>query len=805
MLRNILVITLRHFGRNLNHTVINILGLSVGIASCIIVFLLVRNELAFDKFHSKYDRIYRVIHTNTNSSGTENTEVTPYPFIHAFRQDFSDVPLATSFHYHHEVQLTIGAEKSNVEHVLFADSLFLRVFDFKVLEGDPDKDLGQPGKVFLTESLAKKLLKPGAPRSIKLNNVLELEVAGILQDPPTTSHIQFDLIASMPSLNEDFIGFPLDVWTMEMSGYTYVVLPENVNAGGIESRFKRFVEKYYPDLETQRREYSLQPLGDIHFNDTYDRSLARASGLSKSSLYILSLLGAFLLAVACVNFINLSTALAARKSREIGVRKTLGASRRQLSRQFLVEAFMVTLISLMVALVEVEIFTPVLGTFLSRPLTLSLADSLLWPFLALLVIITALLAGGYPAVVLSRFNPAVVLKSNLATSGATGKAARNYLVTFQFLVAQVLIIGTLVVSDQMSYFRSKPLGFTSNAVVNVELPTRNEADRSAFLARLQGIREIESVSVSLGSPTSDNNFSTSFFLAERELVDRFETQLKIVDQKYADTYDLQLVAGRWFTETEERIAADTTPGIKKEYTYVVNEALTRSLGFADPADIIGKRIVTGLNSINAEVVGVVRDFHTASLHEVVAPTTMVIFPYFYYDAGIRFDGDVSNVMAEVERAYNTVYPDYVFNYTFLEQHLESLYQDEKRAFGLIRVFAGLAIFISCLGLLGLVSFITHQKVKEVGIRKVFGASVASIVLLLSGGFVRLIAIAFAVAAPLGWFLMNRWLEEFAYRTTVGWEVFAAAIVLTTFVAMITVLYQSAKAAMANPATSLRSE
>jgi putative ABC transport system permease protein len=803
MLRNIMVVTFRHFARNLNHTLINILGLSVGIASCIIVFVLVRSELAYDKFNSKFDRIYRVVHTNTNSSGTEYSAVTPYPFINAFREDFTDVPLATSFHYHHEVQLTIGAEKSKVEHVLFADSLFFKVFDFEVLEGDPATELGQPGKVFLTESLAKKILKPGAGRSIKLNNILELEVAGIIKDPPASSHVRFDLVASMPSLNRDFIGFPLDVWTMEMSGYTYVVLPADIDSRNIESRFPGFVKKYYADLETQQRKYSLQPLADIHFNEDYENP-ADDGGMSRSSLYILSLLGLFLLAVACVNFINLSTALAVKKAREIGVRKTLGANRRQLSRQFLAEALMITMISLTVALVEVEIFTPILGGFLGKSMGLSVTDSMLWPFLAVLIVVTALLAGAYPAWILSRFNPAVVLKSNIATTGGTGKTARGYLVIFQFLVAQVLIIGTIVVSDQMNFLRSKPLGFTSDAVMNIELPTKKESDRSAFLARLQGIKEIEHVSFSLGSPTSDNNFSTSFFLAERETTERFETQLKIVDQKYAETYDLQLAAGRWFTDTEERIASDTLTK-NKEYTYVVNEALARSLGFAQPTDIIGKRIVTGLNNINAEVVGVVKDFHTASLHETVAPTTMVMFPYFYYDAGIRFDGDVLAVMAEVERAYNTVYPEYVFNYTFLDQHLESLYQDERRAFGLIRIFAALAIFISCLGLLGLVSFITTQKVKEIGIRKVFGASVASIMLLFSAGFVRLIAIAFAIAAPLGWYLMNQWLEGFAYRTPVGWEVFAAAIVLTTLIAMITVLYQSARAAMANPATSLRSE
>ncbi|HZY82234.1 MAG TPA: ABC transporter permease [Cyclobacteriaceae bacterium] len=805
MLQNILLVTLRHFVRNINHTVINILGLSVGIASCIVVFMIVRSELSYDKFHSKYNEIYRVVHTNTMASGVEYSAVTPYPFNRAWHQDFSDVPLATSFHHQSEVQVTIGAEKQNVEYILFADSLFFRVFDFKVLEGDPNKDLGQPGKVFLTKSLAEKILKPNSGRTIKLNTTMELEVAGIIQDPPPSSHIRFDLIASMPSLTADFIGFPLDAWGMEMSGYTYVVLPPNITEESIERRFHDFVKKYYSSDDSKEREYFLQPLSDIHFSGIYEKSHANIGGISKSNLYVLVLLGCFLLAIACVNFINISTALAVRKAREIGVRKTLGASRQQLSRQFMTEAFIITIVSMLIALVEVEVFTPIVSMFLSRPLSLSFNDPVFWPYLVLLTCLTALLSGAYPAWILSRFNPAVVLKGNLSAMGSTASAARKYLVVFQFLVAQMLIIGTLVVSDQMQFFRSAPLGFTHSAVVNVELPENNHSKREAFYTRLQSIAGVESVSMSFGSPTSDNNFTTSYFLTGQSTQDRYETQLKPVDVNYFKTYGLEMAAGRWFNETEDLVSKDTAIDVdKKPYVYVVNEALANSLGFS-AEEMLGKKITTGLNAINAEVVGVVKDFHTASLHENVKPTVMVMFPHFTYDAGIRFSGNVSDLVRNIETAYNAVYPDYVMNYKFLDDHLESLYAEEQRSYTLIRIFTALAIFISCLGLLGLVSFLTHQKVKEVGVRKVFGASVASIVILFSKGFVKLIAIAFLVAAPAAWYFMNQWLEGFAYKTTVGWHVFAIAIGLTTFVAMATVLYQSVRAALANPATSLRSE
>lgn len=804
MLKNVLLVTLRHFARNMNHTAINILGLSVGIASCIVIFLIARGELSFDKFHSKYDNIYRVVHSSTSASGVAYSSTTPYPFLAAFQQDFSDIPLATSFHHQNEVQVTYGAEKMNVDHVLFADSLFFRVFDFEVIEGDPNKDLGQPGKVFLTESLAAKLLKPNS-RTITLNNMLQLDVAGIVKDPPASSHITFDLIVSMRSLSKEFLGFPMDIWNMEMAGHTYIVLPPNIDQQTVERRFVDFVNKYFSDNKTQKREYSIQPLADIHFNTQYETSYANIGNMSKANLYVLVLLGCFLLGIACVNFINISTALAVRKAREIGVRKTLGATRRQLSRQFLSEAFIVVLASLIIALIEVKIFTPLVSSFLSRPLELSFSDALLWPFLATLTVCTALMSGAYPAWILSRFNPAAVLKGNLSAMGSSASSARKYLVVFQFLIAQILIIATLVVSDQMQYFRSKPLGFTHSAVVNVELPIRSNARREAFRTRLQGIAGIENISMSFGSPTSDNSFSTGYFLSSAGPAERYDTQLKPVDLSYAKTYGLEMIAGRWFSETEERIAMDTTiEGEKRSYAYVVNESLANSLGFS-PEEMIGKKITTGLNSIDAEVIGVVKDFHTASLRETVKPTAMIIFPQFFYDAGIRFTGEVGDVMEKVEAAYNSVYSDYVMNFKFLDDHLESLYSEEQRAFSLVRIFAALAIFISCLGLLGLVSFLTHQKVKEVGVRKVFGASVASIVILFSKGFVTLIAIAFLIAAPVGWYLMNEWLDGFAYKTTVHWNVFAIAVGLTTVVAMSTVMYQSIRAALANPATSLRTE
>ncbi len=805
MLKNFFTITFRSFIRNWNYTLINSLGLSVGIASCLIIFLIINFELGFDKFHSNNEHIYRVVHDLENASGVGHSSVTPYPFANAFRSDFPDIPLVTQIHYDDQAQVTFGAEKIKVSEIIFADSLFFSVFDFEVVEGNPRAELGQPGKVFLTESLAKKIMKPGSHGKITLNNKLDLEVVGIIKDPPANSHLTFSMIVSMPSLTKEYLGLPMDEWGMNRSGYCYIVLPPSMKSAAVEERFKSFVEKYYKKDESGEETYHLNPLSEIHFSEAYESNPADTPGASKTNLIILGLLGGFILVVACINFINLSTALAIKKSREVGVRKTLGASRRELTRQFLLEALMLTLVSTVIALVIVELTIQPIGTFLGKEIIFSIGNNFTVIFFLLgIVIFTTITSGSYPAFVLSHFNPVTVLKNKISNLGTSGAVTRKYLVTFQFLITQVLIMGTLIVANQMEYFRSKPLGFNKEAIVNISLPETSKERRELFNSLLQTTAGVEHVSFSLGAPTSENNFSTGFYLTERGNQERFDTKIKPVDRNYIQTYGIELVAGRWFTESEEK--AMELPKEERFYSYVVNEALVRKLGFASNEDIIGKKITTGLNDINAPVIGVVKNFHTESLHQEVAPAVLLPYPYFYYDAGISMQGgNLSQTMKLVEKAYAKAYPEYIFEYSFLEEHLGNMYREEERSFTLMKIFAGLSIFISCLGLFGLVSFLTQQKIREVGIRKVFGASVQNIVYLFSKGFVGLIMLSFLIAAPLAWFVMNRWLEGFAYHTVIGVSVFIVAISSTTLIALLTVSYQSIRAAIANPIDSLRSE
>jgi ABC-type antimicrobial peptide transport system permease subunit len=807
MIKNYLLISLRNFLRNRNYTLINTLGLSIGITSCIVIFLLVSNELSFDKFHSNYDRIYRVVTESKSSSGLDHGTTTPYPFAKAFRNDFADVPLITQLHSQDEVLMKIGTEKQRIKNVIFGDSLFFDVFDFKVLSGNPKVDLGEPGKVFLTKSLADKILNGNEKATIKLNNKIELEVVGIIADPPANSHISFSMIVSMPSLTPEFIGFPLDRWGMTIAGFTYIVLPESVQPSRIEDRFKDFVTKYLSKEDAATESFKIQPLKEIHFDEVYTKNPGTPANADISDLIVMGIMGVFILAIACVNFVNLATALAIKKSKEIGIRKTLGAKRSQLAAFFLGETFLLTLFSVVISLCAVEWLLRWINNFLEIRLDLNLlSNPVLIGFLIVLVFFTTLLAGFYPAIILSGFNPLAVLKNKISVQGSSGATVRKVLVVFQFVIAQVLIMGTLVIADQMEYFNRKPLGFEKDAVINVSIPENKRELMESFRTRLERNPGIQSISFSLGAPTSGNNFHTGFYLTEKGEQEEYNVEIKPVDRFYRETYGIKLKAGRWFSESNEKESFRPVSPEEINFVYIVNESAARRLGFSNPAEIVGKKITTGFYNANKEVIGVVEDFHTASLHDEIAPVVLMLLPKFYYEAGIKVAPENFNqTIAFIEKNWTQLFPEYNFEYEFLDDYLAKLYQHDDRTFTLFKIFACISIFIGCLGLYGLISFMASQKLKEVGIRKVLGASVRSIMILFSREFVKLIVIAFLMAAPLAWYFMNQWLQEFAYRIPISWTVYAIGIGSTLIIAILTVSYRSAQAAAANPAETLRTE
>lgn len=807
MIKNYFIAAFRNFARNKSYTLINVTGLSVGVTACIVIFLLIMYEASFDTFHTKCDNIYRVFQTSVTPASTTRNATIPYPFVNAFRNDFPDVPLATQIHMEGESMLNVGGEKLMVDDVVFADSLFFEVFDFKIVSGNPRVDLGQPGKVFLTESLAERINKNGDIRSFKINNVAHLEIAGIIADPPSTSHLSFSMLVSFPSLSSDFIGgLPLDRWGMSSAGICYVVLPNDVSVQSVEERLKDFVSKYLPPEDAARKSYSLQPLGDIHFNTAFADGLIDATSVQRSDLMLLGVLATFIIVIACINFINLTTALSIRKSKEVGIRKTLGAGRFQLTGYVIGETLLITLIAVIVSLCLTEWLLPWLNPFLEKKLDLELLGNYrLVGFLLILILFVVVCSGVYPAAVISRFSPVTVLKTNLTGHQGSGAHLRKMLVIFQFMLAQILIIGTLVISDQMEYFRNKPLGFDKDAVITVVMPENKKELLESFRTRMEANPDIVSLSYSVGAPLTDNTVSTGFGLADWPAEDRLRVNLKLVDRFFLNTYGLRLKAGRWFNETDERLADDSKPKEEARFSYIINESAMRQLGFNNKAEeIIGTRLVTGLDDIEGEIIGVVEDFHVASLHETIGPVVLMNYPFFYYYAGIKVNPmKLSGTVDFIRKNWTEIYPDRYFNYEFLDDYTAGLYRKEEKMFTLFKIFSGISIFVGCLGLYGLISFVVNQKVREVGIRKVMGASVVDIVSLFSKEFVKLIIVAFILAAPVAWYFMTGWLEGFAYHVNISWTVFFVGLSATIVVSFLTVSYRSVKAAMTNPVETLR--
>ena len=804
MIKNYFVIAFRSILRNKAYASINIAGLALGITTCLIIFLIIKREVSYDKAFTKSESIYRIIRHSTDASGLSKSSVTPYTLASALKNDFPEIT-STQFHFQYESLMIIDEEKTKVQNIVFADTSFFDVFDIEVLSGNPKKDLAQPGKIFLTEEFAKKLLKKDA-KHLKLDNLLDFEIAGIIRMPKSPTHIEINMVASMSTLTPDvakkFLGFPIDQWGLNSAGFTYLILPSNMDQQKMESKFPAFIKKYVDAEDAARTTYFLQPLKDIHFNTEYSDNPGGTS-TSFSVLIILGLIGLFILLIACVNFINLSTALSIHRSREVGVRKTLGAQQGQLALQYLGEAFLLTTIAALLSIVAAEWFTPLIGDFLQKKITLDLlANPSVLSFLIVIILFTALFSGLYPALILSRFNPVKALKSKMSAHTQGAVPVRKILVVLQFFIAQVLIICTLVVSSQLSFFRNKSLGFTKEAVVNVNLPDGDVNKLYAIRNRLMTDEDIKDVSFSLGAPMSSFNFGTGMFLTEKGNTNRYSVNIKPVDRHYKDVYGLELIEGRWFTESDEKVANNKEKPI---WVYILNETAVKQLGFASPKEIIDQNITINFNDISGPVIGVVKDFHIASLQQEVKPTCLLPFN-LAHDAGIKISTtNASGAIKKIEEAYTSQYPEYLFEYTFLDQYVGKQYAEEERMFTMFQVFAGIAIFIGCLGLYGLASFMANQKTKEVAIRKTLGASVNQLVILFSKEFVVLVLIAFVIAAPLAWVAMNKWLQGFAYHVEMGWILFVIGIAFTLVISLGTVGYRALRAAMANPVDSLKME
>ena len=809
MLINYLLTAWRRLWKNKSFFALNFVGLYISVAASLLIALLIIHELSFDKNDRGDLHLYRVVKQFQNEQGPGFNAVTPYPLATALRVAMpGTAAIISQIHFETNGALLVGQDVFKEENIVFADSLFTRLFPLKALSGSLARAFSEPGFAVLTESEANRFFGAVDPvgKRIKLDGRLELQVAAVVADAPSNSHLPYHVLVSYRSFSKDLIGgFSIDNWNNNANGFTYVGLPSETMVAGTDRILADLVKKNITDKNpATRMHFVLQPLREIHFDKRYALSNP-AYTINPAYLELLGAIGLFLILAACINYTNLSTAIALKKSREVGVRKTLGATRVQLIRQLLAETFVLTAIVIAAAAGTVGLFLPLLNSFLDKHIPTHWLGPASGGFLLGLWLVVALISGIYPALVLSGFKPVTALKSMKATPKAGVLLLRRGLVVFQFVTAQILIICAIVVSKQMEYVRSASLGFNKDLVVDVGLPNPDEAPRRAFQSRLDEIPGISGISFSVGAPISNNWIGTTFNRRDAFEHQQLSVAAKLVDRNYLSTYGLQLVAGRWLDAADEQVIEAKVPDSLKKITLVLNETAVKALGYRTPQEAIGKQVTFGFNNMTGPVVGVVKDFNVQDLHAAVMPVLLTPFPYFYYNTGIKLAGYSPATLDAIGKAFKEAYPHELYEANFLDQDVAALYKDEKRTQQLFDLFTGLSIAINVLGLIGLLAFMIEQKTKEVGIRKVLGASMQDISLLLSKDFLRLIAVAFLVAAPLAGLLMDRWLRDFAYRTPMSWWVFGGALLCTVVVTGVAVSFQTIRAALASPVRALRSE
>jgi len=809
MLRNYIKTAFRNLGRRKNYTIINIAGLAAGIAICLVLFIVIRYEMSFDDYHGKKDRIYRVLteYHHADAPDIFYGRGIPYPMPEGLKANFPQVETLAPVYADNNDQLLITDENGSIikkfkeeNGVFFTTPSFFNIFDFPLLSGSYTT-LKEPNNVLIAKETAEKYFgdwKTAMGKTIRLKSSYGddvLKVSGILATIPANTDFQFKLaVAYGTGFTGNFIAKSTN-WDGTGSAFgCYLLLRHNTSVGNFNQQLRAYSKKV--KSPENKDSHIIQPLKAVH----YDTQAGNNSNntISRELLNALWLIGAFILLIACVNFINLSTAQAVNRSKEVGIRKVLGSNRQSLKIQFLTETFLIVVISVLAAVGIAIITVPLVGKMLDMSISFNVfVNPMIVLFLLILTVVVTILAGFYPSIVLAKFNPVTALKNKMTERSLKGISLRRGLVVFQFVIAQALIIGTLIIIKQMNYFTSQPLGFEKEAIINVPFPSdsANISKLDYLRSELSVIKGVQQVSFSSNTPVEDNNDSWTTFRFDHAAKETdFYAINKSTDYEYVPTYRLPLVAGRNLQPS------DTVR------EFLVNETLVKSLGITDPQLVLNKEIDLWNGQFKGVVVGILKDFHDRSFRTGIAPLMMTTYKGWYNSAGIKLSSEHALATVEaIEKTWNRIFPDFVFEYKFLDDKIESFYKEENRLSYLYRIFAAIAIFLSCLGLYGLASFMAVQRIKEVGIRKVLGASVSNVIYLFSKEFIILIAIAFVIASPIAWYFMDDWLRDYPYRINLSWWIFLAGGIGAIIIALITVSFQAIKAAIANPVKSLRTE
>lgn len=795
-----LTIAWRNLLRHKANAIINVTGLAIGIAACLLIFRVVQFERGYDTFHTQYRQLYRVVKQDAYPDGLVYEEGMPGPVTAAMRVDFPQISAISEVFNADGSQITVPAGAQIAKKftegsgVLFIDTSFFRMFTTSWLAGDASS-LAQPGKVVLDKETAERYFgtwQNASGKMLTMDNRIPLMVAGVIDNQPLNTDIPLKVLVSFSTLPPYGSQYNYTQrWQHSTSNHQiFVQLTSAVTPASVNKDFIRFTRKYYDEEIAAKKTFFLQPLKDLHFDTRFGNMGDHTT--SHTTLLTLALIGVFVVIMAAINFINLCTAQAATRAREIGVRKVLGSRRQQIILQVLGETAIVVSAALLLACGIGFLAKPSLSLLSSVPAEVALFSKDSFLFLLVTGLVVTLFSGLYPAFILSGFAPVEALKSKINQKSGTRISLRRVLVVTQFAISQVLIIGTIIAVKQMNYIRQADLGYNKEAILLLDNITDSTSlsKTAALRQQLQQVAGVQAVSFSADAPSSSNDWSSNFYFNHAAKDEAFDIFIKVADTAYFHTYQLQMVAGRAYT------ASDTTREV------VVNEMLCNKLGIRQPEDIVGKDIRLGGKWY--PITGVVKDFKASSLREEVRPTALFCRKEHYSTIGIKLStAGISSALPAIKNIWESAYPDYVYNPSFLDEKITRFYEQETQLAVLYKLFAGIAIFISCLGVYGLISFLAIQKTKEVGIRKTLGASATSIVVLFSKEFTILVLAAFAIAMPLGWWLMHQWLQHFVYRISLEITIFLLAIAISLLIAWLSVSYKAIKASLANPVKSLQ--
>jgi putative ABC transport system permease protein len=806
MIKNYFKIGIRSLLRNKSFTAINIFGLTLGITTCLLIMLYVQNELSYDSFNKKADQIVRVVFRGSIQGEKMKEAMVMPPVAQTFKSEYPEVLEATRLRRYGYPRVTYGDKTFKENAFAYADSNFFEVFTLPFLKGNPKTALLEPNTIVISESVAKKYFGDEDP----IGKILQFKdlnssfkITGVMRLMPVNSHFHFDLFASMASFPQS-----REFSWMTSEYYTYLVLPKGYDYKKLEAKLPADVEKYmgsqlqkamgmtYAQFRQKGNELGLylQPLMDIHLHSDLNLELAPVSDIRY--VYIFSVVAIFMLLIACINFMNLSTAGASKRAREVGIRKVLGSLNGQLVRQFLLESLLLTCFAFLLSIILVFWTLPFLNKLSGKNLSFNLlSNPWLLPGLLLFALVTGLLAGSYPAFFLSSFKPVTVLKGKLASMGKT-VSLRSGLVVFQFFISIVLIIGTIIVHKQLAFIQNEKLGYNKDQVLIVQESYWLGKNQEAFKQKLLQDPRVVSISSS-GYLPAGNTYNNNFMIYADNNSDQLVKTLRYdVDFNYIQTLGMEMADGRNFSKS---FGTDSL-GI------IINEETAKAFGWDKNA--LGHNLTRPDNDgtkLTYHVIGVVKNFHFRSFHEPISPLVMVLNNNNENIIVKTNTKDIAGLLNTMKKNWNDLKGEVPFSYTFLDDRFNNSYESEQKIGLILSIFAGVTIFVACLGLFGLATFTAEQRTKEIGIRKVLGATVTSIVSLLSKDFLKLVIIAFIIATPVAWYMMNKWLQDFAYKTNISGWIFLLAAALAVTITILTVSFRAIRAAVVNPVDSLRSE